>query len=308
MHIYHTPTQKGDFDTTRKATQVAEALGAMPNVTLSESTPLTVMDVARYHDRRYVEALDSGEPLRLAKSAGLGWSPAYRHNIFGMAGAMLWATHDAVFLKRHGFSLTAGAHHARQHHGYGFCAINSVALGALWAVENLPSDAHVWIIDVDAHAGGGTNDMLERWSEAHPHQADRLHHLDMVVSQFDCYDERPQDLAIYVEEPDDYIPLLKRGLTLIQHQRPISAGDVVIVNAGIDVHERSAIGGMLGITTETIVERERLIGQTIHSSGATFVGLLAGGYADNENPDCFSERDVIDIHIQSIATLFDNSI
>lgn len=294
--IVHSPFDALHFDTLQKAPLLAQRLVGKPMRTAS---PVTHDIVEQYHDPRYAHALETGFPLQLARTAGLGYTPQYRDAIYAMAGAMMGAVAHTLAHSAHTFALTSGAHHAKYHHGEGFCAINSVAMGAIWAVEHTP-EAHVWIIDVDSHAGGGTNDMLVRYAQRQPELAQRIHHLDIVVNQFDCYEEeREQDIPMYVEEADDYLRLLAHGLKLIQQPRPIRHGDVVIVNAGVDVHEDCDIGGLEGITVDVLDEREAMIRHLVTSTGALMVGLLAGGYKSAS----LSMNDVLSLHERSICSL-----
>jgi acetoin utilization deacetylase AcuC-like enzyme len=50
----------------------------------------------------------------------------------------------------------------------GFCIFNSVAIGALHALDRWPGRARrVAIVDIDVHHGNGTEEIIRRWADAH---------------------------------------------------------------------------------------------------------------------------------------------
>ena len=57
-----------------------------------------------------------------------------------------------------------------------------------------------------------------------------------------------------VSRADDYLPTIAAALAAMS-----APCDLVIYNAGMDRHEHSAIGGLRGVTRETLAERERLV-------------------------------------------------
>ena len=63
------------FDTTRKSGWITKSLRVKPiaGVEIVPPVPLTVDDICRVHDRRYVEAVHTGEPRALAQSQNFTW-------------------------------------------------------------------------------------------------------------------------------------------------------------------------------------------------------------------------------------------
>lgn len=54
--------------------------------------------------------------------------------------------------------------------------------------------------------------------------------------------------------------------------------DLVLYNAGMDVHEDSAIGGAAGMTTDVIAAREQTVFEWARKRGVGVAFILAGGY------------------------------
>ena len=77
-----------------------------------------------------------------------------------------------------------------------------------------------------------------------------------------------------VSRADDYLPTIAAALAAMS-----APCDLVIYNAGMDRHEHSAIGGLRGVTRETLAERERLVFAWARGRGIPVAFVLAGGYA-----------------------------
>lgn len=298
MRIFTYTGGDRQFDTVAKSQDIEEQLhqlGLGAHIQLAR--PITPADAAKYHTRAYVDALETGKPAYLASSSGLQWNVHYRNAIFGMAGAMMEAMQYALLSDDHAFALTAGAHHARPNKGAGFCALNSVAMAALYAARSTPRN--VYILDVDAHAGGGTQQFITA------EYNDHIHHLDVIVSGYDMYaPSRPQDAQITVDSynftpVDAYFRALTDVLNFTDEFNPPRQRDILIVNAGVDVHEDSAIGGWEGMDAAMITLRESLIREWAIERQMVVVGLLAGGYSDER----FTPAMLADVHVRSIRAL-----
>ena len=60
--------------------------------------------------------------------------------------------------------------------------------------------------------------------------------------------------------------------------------DLVIYNAGMDPHQDSAVGGLRGITTQRLADRERMVFPWARERGAPVAFVLAGGYVSARLP------------------------
>jgi acetoin utilization deacetylase AcuC-like enzyme len=184
----------------------------------------------RVHARSYVDAVRTGQPLRLAESNGFSWHVGIWTAVCASSGGAVAAARAAFGAGRNAGSLSSGLHHAKWDRGEGFCTFNGLVLAARAARE--AGAARVLILDLDAHMGGGTYSLV--------HSLPGVEHIDLAVCPYvDTY--RPAldsgctlDL---IDKATDYLPRLALRLATVQ-KRP----DLVLYNAGVDLHERSGIG------------------------------------------------------------------
>jgi acetoin utilization deacetylase AcuC-like enzyme len=128
-----------------------------------EADLATINDIARVHDRAYVEQVLAAIPLSGTYSfdPDTSVSPGSRNAILRAAGALVQAVtivmcgdSDNVFC-----AVRPPGHHALPNRAMGFCLFNNVAVGAASARA-----AHglnrVAVVDFDAHHGNGTEAMF----------------------------------------------------------------------------------------------------------------------------------------------------
>jgi acetoin utilization deacetylase AcuC-like enzyme len=147
------------FETTRKARWVAQSLSGRPisGLRLSPNAPLSASELERVHAPAYVAAVRSGEPRALAESQGFSWDPQLWPMVCASNGGAVSAALAALHSGRAG-ALASGLHHARRNHGNGFCTFNGLALAALAALD--AGARRVLVLDLDAHCGGGTDELV----------------------------------------------------------------------------------------------------------------------------------------------------
>ncbi len=233
--VYYSPdyTLAGyAFDTTRKAALVAASLNEEPvkGVQMVEPEPLTEAQLSEVHDAAYVSAVRTGEPRDLAQSQGFDWDPGLWQMVCATNGGAVAAALTALAAGGAAGSLSSGLHHAKHDHGDGFCTFNGLALAARAALR--AGAGRILIIDLDAHCGGGTAELLG--------DDPRIHQLDVAVDAYDWYDA-PQGWTLdLVADAADYMPTLARRLRELQ-----TAGesfDLVLYNAGMDPFEECRYG------------------------------------------------------------------
>ena len=256
------------FDTLRKAREIADALAAspIPGVSLVEPRPLTAGDLCAVHAPEYVSAVRTGEPRHLAATNGLRWDRGLWAAVCASNGGAVAAARHALENRRNAGSLSSGLHHARRDHGAGFCTFNGLALAARAALDD--GAARVLIIDLDAHCGGGTASLVREW--------EGVVQVDISLSHMDGYepDESSRSSLDVVTRADDYLPTLRARLASLD-EVPF---DLVLYNAGMDVHQDSAIGGVAGMTTDVIAAREQAVFEWARQRGVGVAFVLAGGY------------------------------
>ena len=248
------------LETVTKSAHVAAAIAAEPalGVELVAPAPATREELKAIHGAAYLKEVFAVAPGQLATGPR---TAALRTSLLASAGGMRDAVTEALRAGRSG-SLSSGLHHARRDSGQGFCTLNGLALGALHALRSVAS---VGILDLDAHFGGGTFDILgehpqvrladvsvndyDEWTPTHPAR----HHVELVA------------------DPADYLAATARALVALEGVR------CLLYNAGMDVHERA--GGIKGVTTELVRRREALVFGWARSRRIPVAFALAGGYA-----------------------------
>lgn len=247
------------LETVTKARYLARLLedGEGGSVAISAPQPATRKELLGVHSGKYVRDLLSGRGGPLACGP---WSKELLGSVLASTGGMRDATLEALRQGRSG-SLSSGLHHARRGAGTGFCAVNGLALAALVGLSQVRS---VGILDLDAHFGGGTAQILRR------HPGVRL--ADVSVRQFDRWQPRPGEphWVERVTEAGRYLEAVRRATESLE------GIELLIYNAGMDVHEDA--GGLRGITTGHIGARERWVVDWAAARGIPLVFALAGGY------------------------------
>jgi acetoin utilization deacetylase AcuC-like enzyme len=224
--------------------------------------PATVDDLAAAHDRTFVE-----DVLACRADNGFGnRRPDVARSLHYTSGAMLCAARHALDC---GIACApvSGFHHANYASAGGFCTFNGLMVAAM----SLLAEARVrriMILDCDMHYGNGTDDIIDhlklgaqvdnitlgRWF-ATPAQAERyLEFLGREVQRFKDF-------------------------------------DLVLYQAGADVHVDDPLGGVL--TTEQMRLREEVVFGAAKSAGVPLAWNLAGGY---QKPLSI----VVDLHVQTM--------
>jgi len=241
--------------------------------------PIDFVDLAEKlieetHASAYVEALRTGEPHELAASQGFNWD----EGIWGMAvnstAGVLAAVDEALATGGSSGSLSSGLHHARRAGGVGYCTVNGLAMAATRATELVSGT--VVILDLDAHCGGGTNELIGGDG--------RILHLDLSTSSFDSYSPDGDDELTVLHGPSDveYLEHVSAYLGRI----PDDTG-LVIYNAGMDPHPT--------VSAEGLAQRERLVAAWCASHGVPAAFVLAGGYTWGITMD-----ELVDLHLHTV--------
>ncbi len=261
LRVFYSPAYvvEAGLETVTKARYLARLLadGEAGPVVVSAPQAATRAELLRVHSGKYVREVLSGGGGDLACGP---WSVELLGSVLASTGGMRDAALEALRHGRSG-SLSSGLHHARRGAGTGFCALNGLALAALTALEEVGT---VGILDLDAHFGGGTAQILRR------HPGVRL--ADVSVRQYDRWRPGPGE-PHFVELVGDaarYLEAVRRSTEALE------GVGLLIYNAGMDVHE--AAGGLRGIGTEHICERERWVVDWARSRGIPLLFALAGGY------------------------------
>jgi acetoin utilization deacetylase AcuC-like enzyme len=166
-------------------------------------------------------------------------------------------------------------HHAGKDYAGGYCFINNAAVAA----NLLSSKGHVAVLDVDYHAGNGTQDIFYPRDDVFTVSihADP----DFEYPSFIGYaDERGRgrgfgfhhNFPLPAGTTDaEYLQTLDQAIHLIQGYKPA----YLVVSAGMDIYADDPLG-TIKVTTDGIHE----IGKQIASLGLPTVIVMEGGYAN----------------------------
>ncbi len=254
-----------EFDTMRKSRQIAMNLRKDPvaGVTLLRPESVTAEQLREVHESAYIDAVRTGAPRELAQGQGFSWDEcvwdAVRSSTGGMVAAAMAALKDGV-----SGTLSSGLHHAGRAYGSGFCTFNGLALAAIAAHRK--TGGRVLILDLDAHCGGGTNDILGAmpWVRS----------VDVSVSPFDVYLPDGENTLDMVYDEGTYLDVIERRLAAVGTDFALC-----LYNAGMDPYERCHIGGLRGITRGMLCAREEAVFAFCKDAGIPVAFAVAGGYS-----------------------------
>ena len=196
---------------------------------------------------------------------------------WGCAGTLL----AGRLALEHGLAinLSGGYHHARPDGGEGFCVYADTALlvHTLRSSAAIPAQARIAYIDLDAHQGNGVCHCF-------------LH--DQQVFLFDMFnrDIYPRHDQTARERVDCAVPLATgcstaTYLSLLESRLPGFLDSVsrtqplalMIYNAGTDILSGDPLG-QLDVSSEGILERDRLVAEQAANRRIPLVILQSGGY------------------------------
>jgi len=236
-------------------------------------TPATVDQLLAAHTPAYVEAVLTCtlDPTHIRK-IGLPLSPALVQRTRLEVGGTLLAARLALDHQQSAglaTTLAGGTHHAAADQGSGFCIFNDLAVAAaLLLREQLVR--RVLIVDLDVHQGDGTALIFQ--------DDPRVFTFSMHgQANFPLHKQRssldvPLDTGL-TDEP--YLALLRHHLPAILHRFD---PDLVLYDAGVDVHEMDRLG-KLKLTTAGLIARDRYVLQTCLENEIPTACVIGGGYS-----------------------------
>jgi acetoin utilization deacetylase AcuC-like enzyme len=288
LSVYYSPAYTSAayaFPTTRKSGWIAESLAGdpIPGLQLVAPDPLTEADLLSLHDAAYVQAVRTGEPRDLAESQKFVWDPGLWPMVLASNGGAVAAARRALSEGVAG-SLSSGLHHARRGRGNGYCTFNGLVLAARAA--QAAGARQVLIVDVDAHCGGGTAELIAGDPD--------LWQLDLSVDTFDRYEPGSRVTLDLVTQAADYLPVLARRLG--EHDsRPF---DLCLYNAGMDPHEDCPDGALAGIDEARLQARDELVFDWCRARRLPVAFVMAGGYV---LPPRMDEARLVALHRLTLA-------
>lgn len=217
-------------------------------IALVASLPASREDLALAHSRRYVD-----DVLDLRAADGFGNRNAEVAASFRWtSGSFLCASREAIRNRQVAVSPTSGFHHAGYDFGGGFCTFNGLMVAASTLLEEGTVD-RIGILDCDQHYGDGTDDIIQRLGCAH-----RVKHVTATRG--------------YARNSRSFLSKLP-GIV-----ESFADCDLLMYQAGADPHINDPLGGYL--TTEQLLERDRIVFQHTARLAIPVVWNLAGGYQE----------------------------
>jgi acetoin utilization deacetylase AcuC-like enzyme len=211
--------------------------------------PTSIADVCKVHDANFVD-----DVLQLRRQNGFGsFSQSVARSILYTCGACYDSARVAL-TEGISASLTSGFHHAGPRAARGFCTFNGLMVTAVQLLDQARAKK-VAIVDCDYHYGDGTQAIIDALA-----LSDRVLHLS-----FGEHYRR-------AEQADDYLRAMSELRTAFIDFQP----DIVIYQAGADVHIDDPFGGLL--TTEQMRSRDRAMFSLARELSIPLTWTLAGGY------------------------------
>jgi acetoin utilization deacetylase AcuC-like enzyme len=284
-------------------------------------------DIARVHDTDYTERLFRSETLKdalLACYELIGKGGAYNRyepenakkplaDIFNTTLLQIYGTYAACRLALKGgntlfnaenfcYYLGGGNHHARFSEGSGFCLINDSIIAAR-KLQTEGSASIIWIIDVDAHKGDGSAELVrilrKRGDLSFKNGVDVLtlsahmaggwpldsEHLKSSIKEnslnYAPFAPSDIDIPIAEGEEEDYLPFLLEGLLKLERLSPKKA-DIAIVIDGADPYIKDELPSakLIKLSLEQLLARDKMIFNFLQERGIPSAWLMAGGYGD----------------------------
>jgi acetoin utilization deacetylase AcuC-like enzyme len=224
--------------------------------------PASELELCLAHDPIYVQGVMSG---RLPNGFG-NTSPDVARSLPYTSGAMMAAARAAL---QDGCTCApvSGFHHAHYDSAGGYCTFN----GLIIAAQKLLGEGmvqRVLILDCDMHYGDGTDQIVERL---------RLSE-SITNATFGRWFHTPAQAGAY----------LRRLRDTVAH---FESFDLILYQAGADVHVSDPLGGVL--TTEQMTERDKIVFEGARASAIPIAWNLAGGYQE-------PVRKIVDLHINTL--------
>jgi acetoin utilization deacetylase AcuC-like enzyme len=230
------------------------------------------------------------------------------------------------------YYLGGGMHHARYDGGAGFCLINDIVIAARKIQAEQRAEL-IWVIDVDAHKGCGTAELVQLARNRGELAAldaggplPQIFNLSIHMARGWPLDAEtlararpghaplvPSDVEIPVEAgaEDRYVPELAAGLA---HMRRLSETyaqqrgwqpDAAIVVNGADPYEHDGLASssLIKLSLARCLERDRLVYDYLRRENIPSAWIMAGGYGERawEPPAAFLGTVVYPPGSQTIA-------
>ncbi len=246
---------------------------------LSEAPAVQQADVLRAHPASHIDMLEATAPRNDDDLAPLDpdtWMGPHSLAAASVAAGAVCAGVDDLLegrAKRVFCAVRPPGHHAEADAAMGFCLYNSVAIGALHALN---SDAvqRVAVLDFDVHHGNGTVDIFKNRPEVlvcssfqHPHYPNRLFDLerDNIVNTPMAAGTGGDTFRQLVER--DWLPALAA-------HKP----ELILVSAGFDAHQLDPLAQINLVEADFAWITDLIVDAANQYANGRVLSTLEGGY------------------------------
>ena len=267
-HIYYDPRQNVEgldsySPSAGKPKRFAELVqrGAFPfyGHGFDAVIPVTQEDLLRVHAKGYVDGVFSGTTPNGFDNT----DPRVPESCLWTIGSLLAAARAAIRDPASpACSPSSGFHHAGHAWGGGYCTFNGLMVVAAKLIAENPG-LKVGILDCDFHHGNGTEDILKRLPDL---AKSVVHHTSGRYFKGDYEQGEAMEFFVWLQDAIDDIN--EQGC------------DVVIYQAGADMHIQDPLGGILD--DADMARRDRMVFDGVRCGVAW---NLAGGYR-TQGDDC----------------------
>lgn len=252
----------------RKPREVSQVVSRTPwPVDLVAPEPISVADICRVHDSRFVV-----DVLELRRASGFGSRSASVARSLPYTCGACYCSAVAALADGISASLASGFHHAGPSVARGFCTFNGLMIATVRLLESAQA-RRLAIIDCDYHYGDGTQAIIDARG-----LGSRVLHVSFGLTY-----KRPEQAEAYLERMRD-----------LRHELSAFRPDLIFYQAGADTHVDDPLGGLL--TTEQMRERDHTMFSIARDLGIPLTWNLAGGY--QVEPDGSIPR-VVQLHLNT---------
>ena len=229
--------------------------------------PVNYLDLTKAHHEEYIKKIDE---LSLSKEEerklGFPMVPSVKRRSYMATGGTVLSAELALKHKL-ACNTAGGSHHAFPNSGNGYCVFNDVAVAAYNLLDK-HQVKKILIFDLDVHQGDGTAKIFENNEKVYTLSIHSKKNYPLIKQKSD------QDIEVEDDITDDeYLNTVSNSLEIVNKMN----FDFVFYVAGVDIHKNDKLG-KLNISTEGIVEREKMVIKNFYKNNVPLCGVLGGGY------------------------------
>jgi acetoin utilization deacetylase AcuC-like enzyme len=225
--------------------------------------------LALAHDPSYIRRYMEGDLSREdQRRLGLPWSEALARRTVRAVGGSLLTAEKAL---EHGLAchLAGGTHHAHYDYPAGFCIFNDLAVISQYLLQS-GRVSKVLIFDCDVHQGDGTARILADTEDAITVSL----HCEKNFPARKAHSDWDIPLAMGMGD-EEYLTVVD---DVLNYLLPFYKPDLVLYDAGVDVHQDDALG-YLKLTDAGVAARDEAVLRHCLHRDIPVMGVIGGGYS-----------------------------